>query len=177
MTMTAADGADHSPPPRFSLVNLRRDVLDLTSVLDGASTPGTVWSTSPLGAVQGLTVEQDGHQVEVSLDPGTFAIVETSSDAAPETLRALAHATYRRYLSICLGIGAFCFESVPIESADGAILQGSLRLAAANSGAAWLGQLPATTPASPRRLPLLSELTVIDTPPPKSKQDPMGSPA
>lgn len=168
MTMTTANGDNQSPPPSFSLVNLRRDVLDLTTVLDGASTPGTAWSASPHGAVHGLKVEQDGHHVEVSLDPDTFAIVETSSDAAPESLCALAHATYRRYLRICLGVGAFCFESVPIESADGAILQGSLRLAAANAGAAWLGQLPSATSASPRLLPLLSELTVIDTSPPES---------
>ena len=153
-------------PPRFSLVNIHREAVDLTPLLDGASTPGTTWTAAPQGTVHGLSVELNGQRAVVALDPHTFAVTETASDAAPGSLRKLARETYLRYLRTCLSIGAFSFEAVPVESADGTTRHDSLRLGAVHLGARWLEQLPTMTPAAPRRLPLLSELTVIDAPPP-----------
>lgn len=166
MTMTESTEYDQTPPPRFSLASIRREVLDLTALLDGASTPGATWTAASQGTVHGLSVELDGHRAVVALDPHTFEITETASDAAPKSLRELARGTYLRYLQTCLSIGAFAFEAIPVGGPDGAIKHDSLRHGAANLGAAWLGQLPAAAPLTDRRLPLLSELTVITEPAP-----------
>lgn len=166
MTMPDLAHGDHMPPPRFSLVSIRRDALDLSALLDGAPTPGATWTAFSQGTVHGLSVEMDGQRAVVALDPHTFAVTETASDEAPSSLRELARETYLRYLRTCLSIGAFSFEAIPVESADGTTRHNSLRLGAVHLGARWLEQLPTMTPATPRRLPLLSELTVIDAPPP-----------
>lgn len=164
--MTDSARGDHTPPPRFSLVSIRRDALDLSELLDGASTPGATWTAFSRGTAHGLGVEIDGQRAVAALDPHTFAVTETASDAAPSSLRELARETYLRYLRTCLSIGAFIFEAVPVESADGTTRHDSLRLGAVHLGARWLEQLPTMTAATPQRLPLLSELTVIDAPPP-----------
>jgi hypothetical protein len=176
MTMNDPVGNHQTSPPRFSLANIRREVLDLTGLLDGASTPDAIWSTVSQGTVHGLSVELDGQRAVVALDPHTFEITETASDAAPKSLRELARHTYVRYLQTCLSLGAFTFESIPTQGRDGAIRHDSLRLDAAALGAEWLRQLPTAAPAPRRRLPLLSELTVIDTPPPTVSGDSSGAP-
>lgn len=175
MTMTSAASHDQTPPPRLSLVNIRREVLDLTELLDGAATPNAVWSAAPQGSIHGLSVELDGQRAVVALDPYTFEITETATDSAPQSLRDLARSTYVRYLRACLSLGAFTFESIPTQSGDGAVRRDSLRLDAAALGAEWLRQLPTVAPAPRRRLPLLSELTVIDTPPPTVSKDDSGA--
>lgn len=176
MTMTDPADTDQTPPPRFNLVNIRREVLDLTALLDGASTPNATWSAAPRGTIHGLSVELDGQRAVVALDPFTFDITETASDAAPKSLHDLVRGTYLRYLRTCLSIGAFALEAVPIQASDGAIRHDSLRLAAADLGAEWLGQLPTVAPEDMQRLPLLSELTVIGTPPPPTDgEDTAGS--
>lgn len=173
--MTEPTDANQVPPPRFSLLNIHRDRLDLSTLLDGEATAGSVWTAASQGTVHGLSVELDGHRAVVALDPHTFEITETASDAAPKSLRELARGTYLRYLQTCLSIGAFAFEAIPIGGPDGAIKHDSLRLGAANLGAAWLGQLPTAAPLTERRLPLLSELTVIETPSPMGSEDTAGS--
>ncbi|MBD8583060.1 hypothetical protein IFT90_00660 [Frigoribacterium sp. CFBP 8766] len=171
MTVTEPADADQVPPPRFSLLNIHRDRLDLSTLLDGKATPGAVWTAAPQGTVHGLSIELDGQRAEVALDLHTLAITETSSDAAPESLRELARGTYLRYLHTCLTLGAFAFEFIPTENPAGTVKHESLRLASASLGAEWLGQLPTVRRVASRRLPLRSELTVIETPLPQGNVD------
>lgn len=177
MTMNKFMETGETPAPRFSLVNIRREALDLTALLDGASAQGATWSGASNGIAHGLSLEVDGERAAVSLDFGTFALTETASDNAPENLREVARTTYLRYLRACLSIGSFALEAIPIQRADGTIRHDSLRLDAVDLGAEWLGQLPTVAPAGLRRLPLLSELTVIDMPLPSGDQDTGASPA
>lgn len=169
MTMSDQAGNEEIPQPRFNLLNTRREALDLTKLLDGAPTPGSAWTAAPRGAAHGLIVELDGHRAEIALDRDTFVLAETSSPGAPSTLQELAKSTYLRYLDACLSIGHFALESVPVEGPNGATKHESLRLGAVSLGARWLEQLP---PRTPLRLPLRSELTIIDGPPPAEDAPP-----
>lgn len=171
MTMTEPTDANQVPPTRFSLLNIHRDRLDLSTLLDGEATAGSVWTAASQGTVHGLSVELDGHRAVVALDPHTFEITETATDSTPTSVRELARGTYIRYLQTCLTIGAFTLEAIPTQGRDGAIRHESLRLDAAALGSEWLGQLPTVTPTASRRLPLRSELTIIDEPPPQGDED------
>ena len=116
-------------------MNIRREVLDLRALLDGASPPDVTWTAASQGIAHGLGVELGGQRAVVALDPHTFEISETASDAAPKNPREVARSTYLRYLQACLSLGAFTLEAIPTQSADGAIKHDSLRLNAAAIGA------------------------------------------
>ena len=171
MTMTSKKVNPERVPRQAALANIRGEVVDLSFLLSGEAHPGVAWSAVSQDPAQGLRGTIEDHHAQASLDRTSFSIREMSSVDAPADLRDLVRSTYIRYLNACLTVGAFAFEAVPIQNMEGKIQQDSLSMNLARRGAEWLAELPRKETRTPHRLPALSELTVIDTPPPITSKD------